>query len=85
MSAKEFCANVESGELLVDCHDRVLRIAYIYTDEGLWNSNNGVFDILDKLHTRGWSFGQGDLKFNRYDFPTFISLLSWRRLMKTND
>jgi hypothetical protein len=73
MSAKEFCANVESVELPVDCHDRVLRIAFHYSDdglEGLWNGN-GVFDVVDKLHTRGWSFGQGDLKFNRYDFPTF--------------
>lgn len=67
MSAEEFRADVESGEVLVDCHDRVLRIAYIYLDEGLWDGN-GVFDVLDKLHARGWSFGQGDLKFNRYDF-----------------
>lgn len=73
MSAEEFRANVESGEVPVDCHDRVLRIAFIYLDEGLWNGN-GVFDVVDKLHTRGWSFGQGDLNFNRYDFrvePTF--------------
>lgn len=67
MSAKEFCANVESGEVLVDCHDRLLQIAYIYSDEGLWYGN-GAFDVVDKLHARGWSFGQGDLKFNRYDF-----------------
>ena len=73
MSAEEFRANVESGEVPVDCHDRVLRIAYIYSNERLCDGN-GVFDIVDKLHTRGWSFGQGDLKFNRYDFwlePTF--------------
>ena len=67
MSAKEFLANVESGEVPVDCHDVVLRIAFIYMDEGLWNGN-GVFDVVDKLHARGWSFGLGDLKFNRYDF-----------------
>ncbi|KFY09541.1 hypothetical protein V492_05466 [Pseudogymnoascus sp. VKM F-4246] len=64
MSAEEFCASVESGEVLVDCHDRLLRIAFIYSDEGLWDGN-GVLDIVDKLHARGWSFGQGDLKFNR--------------------
>lgn len=67
MSAKEFCADVESGEVPVDCHDRVLQMAYIYSDEGLWYGN-GAFDVVDKLHARGWSFGQGDLKFNRYDF-----------------
>lgn len=67
MGAEEFRAHVESGEVLVDSHDQVLRIAYIYLDEGLW-AGNGVFDVVDKLHTRGWSFGRGDLKFNRYDF-----------------
>ncbi|KND90822.1 hypothetical protein TOPH_04586 [Tolypocladium ophioglossoides CBS 100239] len=33
-------------------------------DQGLWDGN-GVFDVVDKLHTRGWSFGQGELRFNR--------------------
>jgi hypothetical protein len=66
-SAEEFRAKVESGEVPVDCHDRALRIAYIYLDEGLWDGN-GVFDVVDKLYTHGWSFGQGDMKFNRYDF-----------------
>ncbi|KAH7175203.1 hypothetical protein EDB81DRAFT_769425 [Dactylonectria macrodidyma] len=64
MSAEQFRANAERGEVPVDCHDRVLRIAFIYLDEGLWDGN-GVLDVVDKLHTRGWSFGQGDLKFNR--------------------
>lgn len=67
MSAERFCASVESGEVPVDCHDRVLQIAYIYSDDGLWN-DYGVFNVVEKLHARGWSFGQGDLKFNRYDF-----------------
>lgn len=67
MSAEQFCANVESGEVPVDCHDRVLQIGYIYSYYGSWDGN-GVFDVVDKLHERGWSFGQGDLKFNRYDF-----------------
>lgn len=66
MNAKEFCANVESGEVPVDCHDRVLQIAYIYSYEGSWDGD-GVFDVVNKLHSRGWSFDQGDLKFNRYD------------------
>lgn len=64
MSAEEFRANVESEEVPVDCHDPMLRIAFIYLDEALWDGR-GVFDIVDKLHIRGWSFGQGDLKFVR--------------------
>ncbi|KFY73828.1 hypothetical protein V499_06113 [Pseudogymnoascus sp. VKM F-103] len=64
MSAEKFRASAESGEVPVDCHDQVLQIAYIYSDEGMWDGN-GIFDVLDKLHARGWSFGQGDLKFNR--------------------
>lgn len=70
MSAEKFRASAESGEVPVDCHDRVLQIAYIYSDEGYNGSwdGNGIFCVMDKLHARGWSFGQGDLKFNRYDF-----------------
>jgi hypothetical protein len=52
MSAEEFRANAESGEVPLNCHDQVLRIAYIYLDQGLW-SGNGVFDVVDKLHTPG--------------------------------
>lgn len=63
MSAEVFRANVESGEVPINCHDQVLRIAFIY-NEGMWEGN-GVFDVVDKLHTRGWSFGQGDLGLNR--------------------
>ena len=61
MSAKEFLANAESWEVPISCHDQVLRIAYIYG----FSSPGGVFGVVDKLHTRGWSFGQGDLAFNR--------------------
>ncbi|KAF4885839.1 hypothetical protein CGCF415_v015298 [Colletotrichum fructicola] len=64
MSADEFRDSVESGETPVDSHDRLLRIAFIYLDESVWDGR-GVFDIVDRLHTRGWSFGKGDLKFNR--------------------
>ncbi|CAG8140731.1 unnamed protein product [Penicillium nalgiovense] len=64
MSAKEHLANVESGIVSVNCHEDVLRIAFIYLDEGLWN-DNGVFDVVDKLHANGWSFGEGELRFNR--------------------
>lgn len=65
MKADEFIASVESGELLVTSHDQVLRIAYSYMIEGLWDCTHGVFDIIDQLHKQGWSFGQGDLRFNR--------------------
>lgn len=64
MSAKEFLANVESGIVSVNCHEDVLRIAFIYLDEGLW-TDNGVFDVVDKLHANRWSFGEGELRFNR--------------------
>ncbi|KAK8022001.1 hypothetical protein PG993_012768 [Apiospora rasikravindrae] len=64
MNSEEFRAKVESGEVPLDSHDRVLRIAFIYSDEGLWDGN-GVFDVVDQLHARGWSFGQGEWKFNR--------------------
>jgi hypothetical protein len=67
MNADEFMASVESGELPVTSHDQVLRIAYIYMNEGLWNNEHGVFDVVDQLHKQGWSFGQGDLRLNRYD------------------
>jgi hypothetical protein len=64
MSAEEFLADAEGGAVAVDCHDHVLRIAFIYLDEGLWDGN-GVFDVVEKLHARGWSFGEGELRFNR--------------------
>ncbi|KAJ5984315.1 hypothetical protein N7481_006414 [Penicillium waksmanii] len=64
MSAEEFLANVEGGIVLVTCHEDILRIAFIYLDEGLWN-DNGVFDVIEKLHAHGWSFGEGELRFNR--------------------
>lgn len=59
--AKKFLANVEGGIVPVTCHDDVLRVAYIYIDEGLWD----VFDVVEKLHVHGWSFGEGKLRFNR--------------------
>ncbi|KAI9034936.1 uncharacterized protein KD926_004999 [Aspergillus affinis] len=64
MSAEGFLAGVEGGVVPVDCHDRVLQIAFNYMDQGLW-TGNGVFDVVEKLHARGWSFGEGELRFNR--------------------
>ena len=66
MNAEEFRAKAESGEVPIKDHDQVLRIAYLYMHEGDWyGSNNGVFGEVENLHMRGWSFGQGELAFNR--------------------
>ena len=64
MNAKEFRANAERGQVPIDSHDQVLRIACIYLTHGSWEETE-VFNVVNKLHTRGWSFGQGDLAFNR--------------------
>ncbi|GFN11084.1 J domain-containing protein 1 [Aspergillus tubingensis] len=64
MSAEEFLANVDGGIVPVTCHEDVLRIAFIYLHEGLW-TGNGVFDVVEKLHSHGLSFGEGDLRYNR--------------------
>ncbi|KAL4815127.1 hypothetical protein BDW67DRAFT_191782 [Aspergillus spinulosporus] len=64
MNAREFLADVQNGVVPVDSHDKLLRIAFIYMDEGLWQ-DNGVFDVVEKLHAHGWSFGQGELRLNR--------------------
>jgi hypothetical protein len=53
MSVKEFLADVKNGVVPVDSHE-VLQIAFIYMDEGLWQ-DNGVFDVVEKLHAHGWS------------------------------
>ncbi|KAL4963820.1 uncharacterized protein BDV14DRAFT_190718 [Aspergillus stella-maris] len=64
MSALEFLTDTENGVEPVDSHDKVLLIAFIYLDKPLWTSN-GVFDVIEKLHAHGWSFGEGKLRFNR--------------------
>ncbi len=63
MSAEEFLADVQGSG--IHRHEDVLRVAFIYMDEGLWNHNNGVFDVVEELHARGLSFGEGELRFNR--------------------
>lgn len=63
MSAEELLADAQGSR--IRRHEDVLRMAFIYMDEGLWNHNNGVFDVVEELHTRGWSFGEGELRFNR--------------------
>ncbi|KAL5003052.1 hypothetical protein BDV10DRAFT_65440 [Aspergillus recurvatus] len=64
MSAEKFLADVENGVVPVDSHEKVLWIAFIYMDEGLW-LGDGVFDVVEKLHEHGWSFGEGELRLNR--------------------
>ncbi|OJJ66798.1 hypothetical protein ASPBRDRAFT_48755 [Aspergillus brasiliensis CBS 101740] len=64
VSAEKFLVNVEGGIVPVTCHKDVLRIAFIFLDEGLWTAN-GEFDVVEKLHAHGLSFGEGDLRFNR--------------------
>ncbi|KAL2849002.1 hypothetical protein BJX68DRAFT_98185 [Aspergillus pseudodeflectus] len=64
MSAKEFLADVKNGVVPVNSHEKVLWIAFIYLDHGLWQ-DNGIFDVVEKLHAQGWSFGEGELRFNR--------------------
>lgn len=65
MKDEEFREHVESGKLAVDRHDLLLRIALIYLDKG-HRGAPWVFDTMEKLHSRGWSFGKGNLRFNRY-------------------
>lgn len=67
LSAEQFLAKAEAGEVLIDTHMLMLRIAYIHVEQGMWD-DNGVFGVVDQLHIRQWSFGEGELKFNRYAF-----------------
>lgn len=81
LNAKDFLAKAESGEIPIDGHDQVLRIAYIYMVEDLWDWEYGVFGVVEKLHKNGWSFGQGALNFNRCEpgLPSGSRLL-WARI-----
>ncbi|KAK1981820.1 hypothetical protein LZ30DRAFT_70213 [Colletotrichum cereale] len=65
MDAEYFRTEVESGKVPLGSYGRLLRLVFIYLDEGLWDGN-GVFDVVDQLHARGWSFAEGELKLNRY-------------------
>ncbi|RMZ84416.1 hypothetical protein DV738_g463, partial [Chaetothyriales sp. CBS 135597] len=63
MSSREFLADVESGAVPVDSHEQLLRVAFIHLDESFWM--DGVFTVVEELHKHGWTFGEGDLRFNR--------------------
>ncbi|KAJ2979747.1 hypothetical protein NQ176_g3061 [Zarea fungicola] len=65
MRADDFLKSAENGQIVINCHQLLLRIAYIYVYDG--SSNAGVFSSIDDLHKHGWSFGGGDLRFNRYE------------------
>lgn len=61
----DFQDAAERGLISIDSHKEMLHIAYIYWHHAYhWG---GLFDAVDELHQRGWSFGQGLLRFNRWD------------------
>ncbi|OAR02109.1 hypothetical protein LLEC1_05476 [Akanthomyces lecanii] len=80
MDAESFRKAAECGEIPIDCHKLALRIAYIYTCNGSYDE--AVFLGVKELHKRGWSFGSGDLKFNRtldgFYFAQIIAA-TWRQ------
>ncbi|KAL4801817.1 hypothetical protein BDV18DRAFT_164626 [Aspergillus unguis] len=41
-------------------------------DDVLW-CGTGVFDVVENLHAHGWSFGEGELRFNRYIHPSHLN------------
>lgn len=59
----EFQDAAEDGTIAIDSHEKLLRIAYIYWHNA--EGRGGLFDAVEMLHERGWSFGQDDLRFNR--------------------
>lgn len=78
MCAQHFLTDVENGVVPVNSHDQLLRIAWIYMDEPLWYGQ-GIFDVIEKLHTRRWSFGQDELRFNRL-VTGLLSILALKSL-----
>lgn len=54
MNTEEFRAKVESEKVPMDSYDKMLRIAFIDMDYWL-GMNNGMLDIVESLHARGWS------------------------------
>lgn len=58
-----FLTAVQNGEIAIDSHERMAHIAFIYLY--IVREEEMVFDAVDELHKHGWSFGQGDLRFNR--------------------
>ncbi|KAH6687303.1 hypothetical protein F5X68DRAFT_275835 [Plectosphaerella plurivora] len=78
LSDNEFREHVESGKLAVDSHYLLLRIANMYLTPGT------VFSAVDDLHSHGWSFGNGILRFNR-TLDTFYLAQLGTGLSRAND
>jgi hypothetical protein len=64
MNTQQRSDQVENVADVVENHKQFLRIAFEHLDEALWDGD-GIFDAADTLQSRGLSFGQGDLRFNR--------------------
>ncbi|KAL4915011.1 hypothetical protein BDW62DRAFT_204100 [Aspergillus aurantiobrunneus] len=63
--AQEFLADVKNGVVPVDSHDKALRIAFIYMDEGLWQ-DNGVLECRREAAPTRVVIRRGRvLRFNR--------------------
>ena len=58
-------ADIEIQHTTCESHSQLLQIAYDYVIDGLWGGE-GIFDAVEKLHSRGLSFGRADQHFNRY-------------------
>lgn len=56
--ADKFLEEAKNGTIAIDSHEKLLRIAY------LRHCPHHVFESVEYLHKHGWSFGQGDLRFN---------------------
>lgn len=76
----DFQDAAEDGVILIDSHEKMLRIAYIYWHNA--EGRGGLFDAVDKLHEHGWSFGQGDLRLNRWDMSCYRLFQGYLLIMK---
>lgn len=62
--ASEFRKGVESGQILIDSHEQLLWLGFIYM-ELYKECGDGIFQIVELFHRYKWSFGQDNLRFNR--------------------
>lgn len=60
----EFKNAAENGDIIIDSHEKMAHIAYIYWHLAREEAER-VFDVVEELYKRDWSFGQGNLKFNK--------------------
>lgn len=66
LTDKQFRNQADSGVIAVDRHNLLLRIAILYLEDDM-----DVFRTADNLHSHGWTFGKGHLRFNRYAMSTW--------------